>query len=220
MKPTRATLQARAAAAHLQGELGKLADFILANMPGEPSSANEGAADTAIRLLAALPAVHKANEELLTRCKDLETRLDDASQACNDYVATIEEHAATIEEQKATIARLEGENARVGRELTEQLSIADKLRIDRTGSEDRYRQAEKRREAAESDNNFLRDQLMGITRQNADLAGQLAVLREFAPVSEQQKYRDGMPRLAGRMLGGGIVDGGAEQATPWYHRRG
>lgn len=212
MKPTRATLQARAAAAHLQGELGKLADFILAKMPGEPS-ANEGAVDTAIRLLAALPDVHKANENLLGRCKDLETRLDDAEGACRDYVATIDEHTDKI-------ARLEAENARIGRELTEQLAIGDKLRIERTDSQDRYRQAEKRREAAESDNNFLRDQLMGLTRRAADLEGQLIVLREFAPVSAQQQYRDGMPRLAQRRLDGALNVADTDAATPWYHRRG
>lgn len=141
-----------------------------------------------------------------------------ALEATNSELGqTIVSQGALLENLRGECGNLEADKASLEAEVADQVTRLNALRKDRAAEAEKARDSEKRREAAEADNNFLRDQMMGLTRSLAATEGEIRVLREFAPISEQQRYRDGMPRQQVTLRGGDAMSAGAD---PWHHRRG
>lgn len=156
------------------------------------------------------------SKRYMSRVADLETLLDDANE-------TVKQLSAAVDTVTAERNALTTQNSQLGQEILQQkdrysqaLATLDKERT-------RANEAEKRREAAENDNNFLRDQLLGLERDKARLEGRLERVEEFDPVTDQQLYRDGITsveQFTRRPRGMAVNGYHDERPSPWHHRRG
>lgn len=166
-------------------------------------------------LLQARATIKTQADELAAHFKAggaLQRELDEARAR----IATLK---AANDEDAHIIAELEKTNAAIGQKLVDQGAKLNAIAKDADRAREDARAAEKARQAAEADNNYLRDTMQQLTVQKAHLEGQLARVREFDPITDQQAHREGLNGIHLRRDAGGFaVMESSNGAQPWYRR--